>query len=253
MGWARPILPAVRRRRGGTGRPIPSAASQPGLLIATRPASRVLVDANTRTFWSRGAEGPVTLVESDAPATARPLRDRVRALVAAHDRGSRRGGTRPSGNPAFSEALFVELIRGGQHARAFALLAPECQLRWGSAERFAAAHGEGSLQSAGERQRHRRPPPGRVGRPPPRRLPPSGRRARRRVQLRRRTPAGEARADRAPGRGGGSLALPLLPGGGGRRLLTRVPGPQPRRPGSARIPGAGDRHSGRTARERPRL
>lgn len=147
MGWARPILPAVRRRRGGTGRPIPSAASQPGLLIATRPASRVLVDANTRTFWSRGAEGPVTLVEFDAPATARPLRDRVRALVAAHDRGSRRGGSRPSGNPAFSEALFVELIRGGQHARAFALLAPECQLRWGSAERFAAAHGEGSLQS----------------------------------------------------------------------------------------------------------
>ena len=130
-----------------TARVSPPATSPAGTLIATRPASRVLVDANTRTFWSRGAEGPVTLVESDAPAVARPLRDRVRALVAAHDRGSRHTGPRPSGNPAFSEALFVELIRGGQHARAFALLAPECQLRWGSAERFAAAHAEGSLQS----------------------------------------------------------------------------------------------------------
>jgi hypothetical protein len=149
MGWARPILPAVRRRRGDAARVSPPSASPAGTLIATRPASRVLVDANTRTFWSRGAEGPVTLVESDAPPVARPLRDRVRALVAAHDRGSRHGGARPSGNPAFSEALFVELIRGGQHARAFALLAPECQLRWGSAERFAAAHGEGSLESLG--------------------------------------------------------------------------------------------------------
>jgi len=88
----------------------------------------------------------VTLVESEGPVAPRPLRDRVRALVAAHDRGPRRGGPRPAGNPAFSEALFVELIRGGQHARAFALLAPECQLRWGTAERFAAAHGESSLE-----------------------------------------------------------------------------------------------------------
>jgi hypothetical protein len=85
------------------------------------------VDAATRTFWSRGAADPVTLVESDTAVAARPLRDRVRAMVAAHDGGQRRGGVRPSGNPAFSEALFVELIRGGQHARAFALLAPDCQ------------------------------------------------------------------------------------------------------------------------------
>jgi hypothetical protein len=125
-------------------------ASEP---IATRPASRVLVDASTRTFWSRGAEIPVTLVESDIPADSdvsvspHPLRDRVRAMVAAHDRGSPRGGARPSGNPAFSEALFVELIRGGQHARAFDLLAPDCQLRWGSVERFAAAHRGASLQA----------------------------------------------------------------------------------------------------------
>ena len=115
-------------------------------IIATRPASRVLVDANTRTFWSRGAEGPVTLVETDSPVAPQPLRDRVRALVVAHDRGARRGGARPPGNPAFSEALFVELVRGGQHARAFDLLAPDCQLRWGSAERFAAAHRGSSLE-----------------------------------------------------------------------------------------------------------
>jgi hypothetical protein len=146
MGWARPILPTVRRRRGGDER-APHPYEEPATDSArTRPASRVLVDAATRTFWSRGADEPVTLVESDTPVAARPLRDRVRAMVAAHDSGSRRGAVRPSGNPAFSEALFVELIRGGQHTRAFALLAPDCQLRWGSAERFAAAHREGSLQ-----------------------------------------------------------------------------------------------------------
>jgi hypothetical protein len=146
MGWARPIFPAMQRRRGGVERAPHPTGPRAGAVNAPRPASRVLLDAGTRTFWSRGADGPVTLVESDAAVAARPLRDRVRALVAAHDRGARRAGTRPSGNPAFSEALFVELIRGGQHARAFALLAPECQLRWGSAERFAAAHAEASLQ-----------------------------------------------------------------------------------------------------------
>jgi len=145
MGWARPNLPVVRRRRGADER-APHLALAPVNESRVRPASRVLVDAATRTFWSRGADEPVTLVESDTAVAARPLRDRVRTMVAAHDRGSRRSGVRPSGNPAFSEALFVELIRGGQHARAFALLAPDCQLRWGSAERFAAAHREGSLQ-----------------------------------------------------------------------------------------------------------
>jgi len=144
MDWARPNLPVVGRRRGGDERAphLAVAATEP----RARPASRVLVDAATRTFWSRGAADPVTLVESDTVVAARPLRDRVRAMVAAHDGGQRRGGVRPSGNPAFSEALFVELIRGGQHTRAFALLAPDCQQRWGSAERFAAAHREGSLQ-----------------------------------------------------------------------------------------------------------
>jgi len=147
MGWVRPIFPLGRRRRRRRvlhHHPGLALVPEPG---APRPATRVLVDAGTRTFWSLGAEVPVTLVESDVAPPARPLRDRVRALVAAHDRGLRRGGAPPSGNPAFSEALFVELVRAGQLTRAFALLAPDCQRSWGSAERFAAAHRASSLQS----------------------------------------------------------------------------------------------------------
>jgi hypothetical protein len=146
MGWARPILRTIRRRRRRRVRaphPQVTLAPEPA---AGRPATRILIDRGSRTFWSRGAEVPVTLVESDPALPARPLRDRVRALVAAHDHGPRRGGGRPTGNPAFSEALFVELVRGGQYARAFALLAPECQRSWGSAEGFAAAHRGSSLE-----------------------------------------------------------------------------------------------------------
>jgi hypothetical protein len=81
MGWARSNLPVVGRRRGGD-----EHASNASVEFATdsgraRSASRVLVDAATRTFWSRGAADPVTL---------------------------------------------AELIRGGQHIRAFTLLAPDC-------------------------------------------------------------------------------------------------------------------------------
>ena len=222
MGWARPILPTVRRRRGGAARVSPPTTSPAGTLIATRPASRVLVDANTRTFWSRGAEGPVTLVEAGMrrPWPA-PCATGSGALVAAHDRGPRHTGPRPSGNPAFSEALFVELIRGGQHARAFALLAPECQLRWGGAERFAAAHAPGSPPVLLEEREAsgRRPPPGPVGRSSPRGLPPPGWPSS--TSSTASTPDSDAEAlpHRAPGGGGGPLALPLLPGGGGCRLL----------------------------------
>ena len=140
MAWARAILHvASRRHRGGTSAVHPAEApAEPAR--AVRPASRVLLDPDTRTFWSRGADVPITLVESEGGTGGRPLRDRVRAMVTAHERGSRGSSSRPAGNPAFSEALFVELVRGGQHARAFALLAPECQRQWGSAERFAAAH-----------------------------------------------------------------------------------------------------------------
>ncbi len=109
MGWARAILHPGRRRR-------------------------------SQTTWSRGADGPVTLVEVEAPPAPSPPRaSRLRELMAAHERGGQ-PPTRSPGDPAFSEALFVELIRIGQYPRAFALLAPQCQRRWGSAERFADAN-----------------------------------------------------------------------------------------------------------------
>src|ERR1700684_2302840 len=68
-----------------------------------------LVDAHTRTFWSRGALSPATLVESDAPAPA-AASGRAAVLVADHQRGAA-GGALPRANPAFSEAVFVELMR----------------------------------------------------------------------------------------------------------------------------------------------
>ena len=133
----------------------------------------------------------------------------------------------------------MELIRGGQHARAFALLAPECQLRWGSAERFAAAHGEGSLQSLESvnviavRHLDEWVDPHRG----------DCHRQVAELDVEYSFDAGHRRVklvpDRAPGRGGGPLALPLLPGGGGRRLLTECRGLRLAGTGSARIPGGG--------------
>ncbi|MGA8015095.1 MAG: hypothetical protein WCB85_04175 [Candidatus Dormiibacterota bacterium] len=109
MGWARAILHPGRHR-------------------------------GSQTTWSRGAHGPVTLVEVEVTATpGTPRTSRLRDLMAAHERGGPAPDRSP-GDPAFSEALFVELIRIGQYPSAFALLAPECQRRWGSSERFAAAN-----------------------------------------------------------------------------------------------------------------
>ncbi|MGD0834052.1 MAG: hypothetical protein ABSA40_06450 [Candidatus Dormibacteria bacterium] len=127
----RSILHAARLRSAGD--PDPADPEPP-------VAHRVLVDANTRTFWSRGANLPMTLVEADPAGSPAGAPERVRAIVAAHERGPGRAGSALAGDPAFSETLFVELIRGGQYARAFQLLAPGCQRRWGSAERFAGAH-----------------------------------------------------------------------------------------------------------------
>ena len=55
MGWVRPNLPVVIRRRGGAER-APHLAVASATEPKARSASRVLVDAGTRTFWSRGAE-----------------------------------------------------------------------------------------------------------------------------------------------------------------------------------------------------
>lgn len=134
MGWA----PRFLRRPGG---PEPPATVSP-TLIERRP----------RTFWSRGADAALTLVEAEMdPAPLRPtLSERIRDLVAAQDRGPAAvprgtadgaGTAHPAaGDAAYCEALFVELIRLGEYRRAFALLAPECQHSWGSAQRFADAH-----------------------------------------------------------------------------------------------------------------
>jgi hypothetical protein len=104
------------------------------------PAHVGLVDANTRTFWARGAAAPATLVE--AGAAHDPVRGvRVKALVSAHDHGHLRVDGRPRANPAFTEALFVELMRAHQYPRAFAMLWKDCRAAWGSPEKFAAAQG----------------------------------------------------------------------------------------------------------------
>ena len=99
-----------------------------------------LVDAHTRTFWGRGST-EATLVEADTRAAA--ASSRVATLVAEAN-GAVAGG-RPRANPAFSEAVFVELMRARQYRRAYALLAPECQQSWGSVQRFIDAQRIGSL------------------------------------------------------------------------------------------------------------
>jgi hypothetical protein len=91
------------------------------------------VDVETRAFWA-GSE------------TANVTSRRAAALVDAHERGRAPIGTRPPGNPAFSEALFVELMRANQYRRAFSLLSEDCQLSWGSPEAFAEAQGASAMR-----------------------------------------------------------------------------------------------------------
>lgn len=102
-----------------------------------------LVDAHTRTFWSRGAIAPATLVETDDASPGLHTR-RAATLVADHERGIG-GSARPRANPAFSEAVFVELMRARQYRRAYALLSPECQQSWGSLQAFIDAQRIGAL------------------------------------------------------------------------------------------------------------
>jgi hypothetical protein len=102
-----------------------------------------LVDAHTRTFWSSGALTSATLVET-APSPPSAAAGRAAALVADHERGAT-ASTRPRANPAFSEAVFVELMRARQYRRAYALLSPECQQSWGSLQAFIDAQRIGAL------------------------------------------------------------------------------------------------------------
>ena len=79
-------------------------------------------------------------------------------------RGSRqrtgRHRVRPvRGDPAFVEMTLVEMLRARQFDRAFALLAPECRIAWGSVETFAAENTATSRQLLGaEVQDSRRVP-----------------------------------------------------------------------------------------------
>jgi hypothetical protein len=111
----------------------------PGVELVAPPRP-LLVDGQSRTFWSRGAPASETLVEASAGGVvAATVGRRVSAMVAAQegrDGGEKAATRRPVADPAFSEAVFVELMRAGQYERAFGLLAPECQERWGSATAF---------------------------------------------------------------------------------------------------------------------
>lgn len=112
------------------------------------PSNTVLVDSHTRTFWARGADAPATLVETGSGDDSTTARRRVAELVRAHESGedTRTGSTRPRGNPVFSEALFVELMRAHQYKRAYELLSADCQRSWGSVDAFAAAQGAGTMR-----------------------------------------------------------------------------------------------------------
>jgi len=100
---------------------------QPARPADTEPQRPADVESIGRTYWA------------PSPAAAQ-----VAALVDAHERG----GTshRPRGNPAFAEAVFVELMRARQYRRAFDHLSGDCKQRWGSADRFAAAQATGAMR-----------------------------------------------------------------------------------------------------------
>jgi hypothetical protein len=134
----RQVLRRLRRERAAAASPPaeePTAAAPAG-----RQPQTILVDAHTRTFWARGAAAGETLVEAPLAPATESLGRRVAALAAAVPSGhaSPAPRARSVGGPAFSEALFVELMREGRYERAYALLAPECQVSWGSESNFAA-------------------------------------------------------------------------------------------------------------------
>jgi hypothetical protein len=130
----------LRRVFDGHGSRESSRVEITRLPAADRPH---LVDSHTRTFWSHGAAAPATLVEAERTDPAAPT-GRAATLVADHQRGVT-GSSRPRANPAFTEAVFVELMRARQYRRAYTLLSPECQQSWGTLEAFIAAQRIGAL------------------------------------------------------------------------------------------------------------
>ena len=138
------VDPGTRRSvRGFLGRMLHRPASTDAAGTGSEAAAGYIpsVDAHTRGYWARGAE-TATLVEAEPASRRRShARERLSALLEAHEAGRAGDGPRPRGNPAFSEALFVELMRARQYRRAFEQLSRDCRDRWGSAEAFAAAQG----------------------------------------------------------------------------------------------------------------
>ena len=99
-----------------------------------------------QSFEHREPDGAATLIDSE-PGTAILRRgNRVSEIIAAHDTGRAADSPlRPRANPAFAEAVFVELMRAHQYRRAFDLLSADCRRAWGSPESFAAAQAHGSM------------------------------------------------------------------------------------------------------------
>ena len=129
-----------RRRKHPAPLESPAPAHQDDLgagLSDSSPPPSYLVDAHTMTFWKRGAPRSETLVETGVASRTDQVGPRVAELVALRDRPAPQRGRRD--DPAFVEALMVELLRAGRFERAFDLLAPDCRHRWGSAQAFASA------------------------------------------------------------------------------------------------------------------
>lgn len=138
-GFLRGLFP------GWSGRPAPTRGEpRSGFRRLPTDEHPHLVDSHTRTFWSHGADNPATLVEADGEAPQPGSAGRVASLVAEHERGAVTTG-RPRANPAFSEAVFFELMRARQYQRAYALLSPECQQSWGSLQAYIDAQRSGAV------------------------------------------------------------------------------------------------------------
>ncbi len=135
--------PAVLRHLLGRGEPPP--AERPPLRRLPSAERPHLADSHTRSFWGRGPGGgaAATLVETDDTEPALET-GRAAGLVAEHERRVP-PSARPRANPAFAEAVFVELMRARQYRRAFALLSPECQQSWSSLQSFIDAQRIGAL------------------------------------------------------------------------------------------------------------
>jgi hypothetical protein len=139
------VLKELLRRFGRTSAApaaaAPEAPRPAESAVTTVPRTALLVDASTWTFWSRGASAAETLVEATGHPAERTtsVSQKVAAMLEARDRT--RLGSSPAvpryGDPAQAELLFVEMMRAGRFERAYRLMAPECQARWGTEADFA--------------------------------------------------------------------------------------------------------------------